>query len=251
MSKPPEFNLPTYAAVVGVCVDEYLPTIRELMSYDAICEVCNPLKRDVRGLLSALPASPLHISRQTEYPWAVVESELNKDHIVLDVSSGHSVLKYALANRVRHVVCSEYESNYMLTVQKTLDNHKQRTGLDNITLIHADARKLPYCDNWFDRIFCISVLEHINDDPLVSIKEMIRILKPGGILMLSFDIALDKAGEGNNFYMDRKSFNNVLQYFEISKIYPCNINSNPITFTTTLEKVPLLVFTLKYTKNTI
>ncbi len=50
----------------------------------------------------------------------------------------------------------------------------------------ADARKLPFSDNFFDKIYSISVLHHIPsyDFRMQFLKEANRTLKPGGLLIL-------------------------------------------------------------------
>lgn len=46
-----------------------------------------------------------------------------------------------------------------------------------------DVRSMPIKDESFGCVFCSGVLEHV-DDYLTALKEMTRILKPGGILLL-------------------------------------------------------------------
>jgi len=59
-------------------------------------------------------------------------------------------------------------------------------GKASLRLDLQDARRLNYRDNEFDKIFSISVFEHIdNDGDCVAIKECERCLKPGGILVLT------------------------------------------------------------------
>lgn len=50
--------------------------------------------------------------------------------------------------------------------------------------ILADAKKLPFGNNSFDIALLIQVLEHVNDPDKV-IKEAARVLKPGGVLIIS------------------------------------------------------------------
>jgi SAM-dependent methyltransferase len=61
----------------------------------------------------------------------------------------------------------------------------QRLGHD-IHLQVQDARHLTYPDAFFDRIFSISVLEHIPDDgDSQAMQDIARVLKPGGVLTLT------------------------------------------------------------------
>jgi len=52
-----------------------------------------------------------------------------------------------------------------------------------------DAKKMYFPDNNFDRIISISVIEHVNNNGDSDvIREMWRVLKPGGILILTFPV---------------------------------------------------------------
>lgn len=56
-------------------------------------------------------------------------------------------------------------------------------------LIKASIFKTPYKNNFFDRIVCISVMEHFKGKELnKAILEMHRILKPGGFIILGFPV---------------------------------------------------------------
>ena len=130
---------------------EYIPTLRELLSYDALCPHCMTFARNQTGsLVQLVPPSPLHWSRQTEWPWAILEGDLLPTHHCLDIGSGWSVLKYALAQRTAHVTC--VDNDY-----PSIEKASQTTGffgLKNITHTYGDARDLSYADATFDRIFC-------------------------------------------------------------------------------------------------
>jgi len=55
----------------------------------------------------------------------------------------------------------------------------------------ADLRSLPYDDNWFEMVYCISVLEHTEDYRDI-IDEFYRVIKPAGTLIVTFDVSLDR-----------------------------------------------------------
>src|SRR5205823_4435870 len=53
-------------------------------------------------------------------------------------------------------------------------------GEENITFEVNDGNKpLPFTKNYFDVILCLEMIEHLHD-PLKFLKELQRILKPGG-----------------------------------------------------------------------
>lgn len=64
--------------------------------------------------------------------------------------------------------------------------------------IKADLCNLPFKNNTYDLILCNHVLEHIIDD-IKALKEIYRVLKPGGkaILQVPIDIEKEKSYEDN------------------------------------------------------
>ncbi len=59
-----------------------------------------------------------------------------------------------------------------------------RMGLQGITLQIGDATRLNFPDASFDKVLCSEVIEHIPDAPK-ALREICRVLKPGGTLVLS------------------------------------------------------------------
>jgi SAM-dependent methyltransferase len=53
-------------------------------------------------------------------------------------------------------------------------------GAANVRFEVADITELPYSDNTFDSAFSCAVLEHL-PDPVKALKEICRVLKPGGV----------------------------------------------------------------------
>ncbi len=61
---------------------------------------------------------------------------------------------------------------------------------DRLDFVQGDATRLPLPDNSFDVVTCQTVLMHLAR-PLDALREMIRVLRPGGLLA---------CGEPNNFW---------------------------------------------------
>jgi ubiquinone/menaquinone biosynthesis C-methylase UbiE len=64
-------------------------------------------------------------------------------------------------------------------------------GLVNVRFDPASVYELPFSDNTFDVVFSHAVVEHLGD-PMKALKEMHRVLKPGGLLGVR---DADRAGE--------------------------------------------------------
>ncbi len=65
--------------------------------------------------------------------------------------------------------------------KKAIDYAKQKHPSSRFLL--ANATKLPFAKNSFDMVLCSEVIEHVDDRK--AIKEIHRVLKPGGLLMLT------------------------------------------------------------------
>jgi SAM-dependent methyltransferase len=64
-----------------------------------------------------------------------------------------------------------------------------RSGLD---IRQGGMEAIPAEDNSFDRVFCISVIEHLDKETaLMGMVEMGRILRPGGRLIMTVDVSVD------------------------------------------------------------
>ena len=99
---------------------------------------------------------------------------------VLDCGVGTGALSCALG-RVVPVPFKLDVVDVSLGMLERANSRLRETGL-NATLCYSDVRKMPYADGEFDVVMSAHLLEHLAD-PLVALKEMARVLKPGGLLI--------------------------------------------------------------------
>ncbi len=60
-----------------------------------------------------------------------------------------------------------------------------REGHDATGLAVADLTRLPYRDDSFDALLCVTVLCHQSiEDPLSAVRELARVVRPGGVVCL-------------------------------------------------------------------
>ncbi|MBN2411505.1 class I SAM-dependent methyltransferase [candidate division KSB1 bacterium] len=98
---------------------------------------------------------------------------------VLDAASGLGFGSYLLAHKAQHVTGVEIET----TVIEYAKVHYKK---DNLDFILADATATNFDNGMFDIVVSLETFEHIPPDKaLPFIKELKRVLKPGGTLIIS------------------------------------------------------------------
>lgn len=124
-------------------------------------------------------------SRRYEYPWAI--NYAKADQVVADLGCGWHFrpFKDALSKICYYVFAVDKDA-------KVLELDKQYPFATNLQMVVADMEKpMPIQKNLLDRVFCISVLEELND-PQAALSEMRKILKPNGLAIITFDVTLDE-----------------------------------------------------------
>ena len=96
----------------------------------------------------------------------------------LEIGPGSGVYLATLASVAREVVASDIESAYLDHLGPLTDEHP------NLRLVWDDITKSAFADGEFDLVLCSEVIEHIHDSP-AALREMHRILRTGGTLILS------------------------------------------------------------------
>ena len=102
---------------------------------------------------------------------------------------------------------------------------------DGISYLFDDLRRLPYREEWFDWVVCLSTLEHVGldntflytknperkeskpQDYMAAVRELRRVLRPGGILYLSFPFGR-AANHGWLQILDQRMVESVIEAFE-------------------------------------
>ena len=101
--------------------------------------------------------------------------------IVTDMLSGIKFRDGRYSDKVLDVGCgtgfiSQLYPNFDITGIDISDGMLERNPY---TWLKAPAENIPFPNNHFDFVVCRSLLHHL-DDPRIGLKEMVRVLKPGG-----------------------------------------------------------------------
>ena len=107
---------------------------------------------------------------------------LSRGNTLLDCGCGPGSITLDLAHFLRdgQVIGIDIEPNQIEAARA----EQAQQGLTNVSFEVADAYNLPFPDGSFDAVFAHALLMHLRE-PLVAMREMRRVLKPGGVVGIS------------------------------------------------------------------
>lgn len=125
--------------------------------------------------------------RRVQSPAKLIErSGIKQGMRVLDLGCGSGAFTTFTARAV-----GENGKVYALDIEpkmlKQLENKlakPENQEIKNIEIINKSAYELPFDDNFLDVVYMVTVLEEIPDKQR-ALKEVMRVLKPGGILAVT------------------------------------------------------------------
>ncbi len=149
---------------------------------------------------------PVNYWRNLEFKVVFDEANFKKTDIVLDIGSPKLLALY-LSKAVGCRVYATDIENYFI---KEYENLRDIEGIAPETLVlqTEDGRDLSFQDQFFDKVYAISVLEHIPEmGDLECIREVGRVLKKGGIGLITVPVASQSEIEytTDNFYWSQSS----------------------------------------------
>lgn len=100
--------------------------------------------------------------------------------VVADIGTGTGYLAKKLADTAGIVNATDISPAMLGVARKDLTQKELKT----IRLIEGDAHDLPFEDNSQDMVFANLLLHHLLE-PALAVKEIYRVLKPGGRLVIS------------------------------------------------------------------
>ncbi len=109
---------------------------------------------------------------------AIAKAYLRPEMIVADVGAGTGFVSAGLAPLVRRVYMVDGSAAMLDVARKNLSQ------FGNVEFHEADGSRLPFPSESLDAVFANMYLHHASD-PLAAITEMVRVLRPGGRLVIT------------------------------------------------------------------
>jgi SAM-dependent methyltransferase len=169
---------------------------------------------------------PVNYWRAAEYKLVCDEANFQPSDRILDIGSP-KLLSLYLAKVIGAEVFSTDIDSYFVEKQ-TFIRDLENVPPDRLHIAVEDGRNLSFQDNYFNKVYSISVLEHIpNDGDTECIREIARVMSKGGRCFITVPFApesrieyLDReriywsrhsvaSGKGKTFYQRRYSENDL------------------------------------------
>ena len=121
---------------------------------------------------------------------AAVEGLIAPEDEVLECACGTGLLTGVMAPRCKSLVATDFS-------EKMLKRAEKKCGkFGNVTFEQADITRLAYPDERFDAVVAANVI-HLLDEPYQALRELDRVCKPGGRLIIPTYMNQTDKGETN------------------------------------------------------
>ncbi len=168
------------------------PKYALIHSHSAACEYYRPADPIADSVLEAArddarelylePRDPIVAHRvmhgdTLSFHYAMALPFIEEDFCVLDIACGGAYGPLTLAQRARQVVGADLDAECIGAARIAARDHPRvRFSCEDVTATH-------FADASFDLITSFETIEHVDDS--LYLKEIHRLLKPGGLLLLS------------------------------------------------------------------
>lgn len=108
---------------------------------------------------------------------AKVAEQIEPDDTVLECACGTGAISRYIAPKCKRLIATDFSVGMLRQARKNCRDY------DNIKLRRADMTNLKCRDNRFDAVIAGNVI-HLLEDPAAAVKELARVCKPGGKIII-------------------------------------------------------------------
>ena len=122
----------------------------------------------------------------------IVSDLIGPDDTVLECACGTGLLSAVIAPKCRQPTATDLSRKMLEKAEKNC------AAFRNIRFEQVDITALPYPDSSFDKVVAGNVI-HLLDEPMKALRELDRVCKPGGRLIIPTYMNKDSGGKTSGF----------------------------------------------------
>ena len=153
------------------------------------------------GRFGTFCARLMNIGHSNVTRWGLSHISINKDDTILDIGCGggktiNTLAKIATEGKVYGIDYSE------ISVAVSTNKNKRLIDKGQVKILHASVDSLPFSDDIFDLVIAVESY-YFWPDLINNLKEIRRVLKPGGSVILINAMYRNERFEKRNSYWAR------------------------------------------------
>jgi GT2 family glycosyltransferase/glycosyltransferase involved in cell wall biosynthesis/2-polyprenyl-3-methyl-5-hydroxy-6-metoxy-1,4-benzoquinol methylase len=152
---------------------------------DEAATVENYLRRFVSDSLNEQSYFETHVRRYVATLQQLPRGDASMHLLELGAAFHHLTPALLTRSGYGHVRCSDIWQGAARENRTIVSRDSQESFQVTVDNFDFQRQPWPYRDGEFDAVLCCEILEHLHTDPMGLIAEINRILKPGGILLLT------------------------------------------------------------------
>ena len=204
-------------------VKEIIPKLQDITYYNKC-----------RGILARKPGQ-IH-RKDWEWTLGIIAmkrfGKLNKNNTAIGIGAGKELILFYLANHLGHLYATDLYST------KEWENFAPADFPENpskyspfpynqsaLTALKMDGTRLEFPSDSFDVVFSFSSIEHFGGEnysgALKSLKEMERVLKPGGVAIVATEYIINNKNPPdvtNQFYNEHTIYSHLIDKLDVMKL---------------------------------
>ena len=122
----------------------------------------------------------------------VVADQIDSTDIVLECACGTGLLSTVIAEKCKELIATDFSANMLKKAKKNCAKYR------NVTFKQANVLALEYPDETFDKVVAANVI-HLLDEPIKAIRELDRVCKSGGSIVIPTYMNKDSSGKTSVF----------------------------------------------------
>lgn len=130
------------------------------------------------GLLASKVGNEMNKTNSFLYDFTIKALQLKDNESILEIGFGNGKFFDNIFSTANNLKISGLDFSPEM-VKAAADNNSSTSGTGKLNLQLGSSDKIPFADNSFDKVFCINVI-YFWEQPADHLKEIYRVLKPGG-----------------------------------------------------------------------